>query len=91
MLGLVDGGGHGDDQYVAGFEVRHLRGETQAAGRPQLADTDLARGVVAALEIRDALRVDVETDGSEMPADGDAQWQPHVSKADDTDHGLVVG
>ena len=52
---------------------------------PQLLARRLERRVVAALELGDAVRLDVEADGRVVLAELDGERQPDVPEADDAD------
>lgn len=83
LLVLVDGGGDGDDEGVAGGEVLQVGAVLQAGGFAQFFVGDLEGGVVAGLEGVDAGLVDVEADDGALLGEFDRERQADVTEADD--------
>ena len=81
----VDRRRHGDDVDAAGLEVPELRAEPQALRRGQLLRLDLERAVLAAAQLRDAIRVDVEADRVVALAELDRERQTDVTEAEHAD------
>ena len=83
LLVLVDGGGDGDDEGVAGGEVLQVGGVAEAGGFGEFFVGDLEGGVVAGLEGVDARLVDVEADDGALLGEFDGERQADVAEADD--------
>ena len=88
-LGRVDGRGHGHDVDVPAPQAIELRGEFQVLRRLEFLGVGFQREVVAGLKVGNALGIDIETHGVQVPAEFDRQWETHVTQADDGDPGIV--
>jgi hypothetical protein len=86
-VGLVDRGGHSDDEYVAGPEVLRFGGIVKLRGGGKFGRLDFARAVATGLEFVDARLLDVEADHGQALAEFDGEWQADVAEADDGDSG----
>ena len=86
-IGLIDGGGDGDDEDVAGFEVIRLGGIAELRGGGEILGLDFAGAVMAGPEFIDARLLDVKADDGQDPAEFDGKRQADVAEADDGNPG----
>src|SRR6185437_6510805 len=86
---LIDRGGHRHDEDAAALQVREVRAEGEARGGLELRPRDFQRAVAAADQLRDAMRLDVESQSIEMLAELDRERQAHITQTDHADAALA--
>ncbi|MCY1414351.1 hypothetical protein D9M71_297980 [compost metagenome] len=83
LVVLVDWGGHGDDEHVAGLQVVEVGAVAELGGLLEFFVTDFQGGVMAGLEGVDARLVDVKAHHGAVFAEFDGERQADVAETDD--------
>jgi len=84
-LGIVDRGGHGDDEDAAIPQLFGVGGEAELIGIGQFGGFDFAGTVAAGLEFVDTALLDVEAADRKLLAEFDSQRQADIAETDDGD------
>ena len=87
-LGVVDGGGYGDDEDIAAAQLFRVGGEAELAGCGEFGGFDFTGAVAAGLEFVDAALLDVEAGDRVFLAEFNGQRQADVAQADYGDAGV---
>ena len=83
----IHGGGHGNDEDLAGLQILLLVAIAQVVRRLQLFCTAFQGVVAPRLQLGNPCLIDVEAEDGTTFSELDGQWQADVAQADDGDGG----
>lgn len=78
-VGLVDGGGHRDDEHAAFAQVLGVAAVAQKASRLQVLRRDFQGRILAGLQLGNARLADVKADYGALFAKLYGQWQTNIA------------
>src|SRR6185295_9788324 len=90
-LVVVDRRRHRDDEHAARLEICGPAGEPKSRRRLQFCSRQFEGAVLSCLELGDALRLDVKTDGMKVLAEFGRKRQPHIAQTNDADPTVPQG